>query len=219
MKKVLTFAAAIMLFAGMASAQLGIHVGYAPQTYTSTYTSGSNTTTTTKDMTGLFAGIDYNVNITGDLNVSVGLQGRYNMSSDTVSAGLGTLVGGSVENKYTQMLIDVPVLFNYGLNLSDALKISVFAGPTVNFALSGNTHTTTTATVLGSTSTTESDSDWYGDNSTYSRFNLYAVFGADVKFSNFNLFGGYRLGLLDLDSNNNATLKTNGLFVGLGFTL
>jgi hypothetical protein len=39
-----------------------------------------------------------------------------------------------------------------------------------------------------------------------------------VKFSQFNLFGGYRLGLLDLYSNN-ATLKTNGFFVGLGYTL
>ena len=47
----------------------------------------------------------------------------------------------------------------------------------------------------------------------------YAVFGADVKFSNFNLFGGYRLGLLDLNKSDNASLKTNGLFVGLGFTL
>jgi hypothetical protein len=51
------------------------------------------------------------------------------------------------------------------------------------------------------------------------RFNLYAVFGADVKFNQFNLFGGYRLGLLDLNSSDNVTLKTNGLFVGIGFTL
>ncbi len=46
-----------------------------------------------------------------------------------------------------------------------------------------------------------------------------AVFGADVKFSQFNLFGGYRFGLLDLNSNDNITLKTKGLFVGLGYTL
>ena len=61
--------------------------------------------------------------------------------------------------------------------------------------------------------------NWYGDNSSRSRFNLYAVFGADVKFSQFNLFGGYRLGLLDLDSRDNVALKYNGFFVGLGFTL
>ena len=47
----------------------------------------------------------------------------------------------------------------------------------------------------------------------------YAVFGADVKFSQFNLFGGYRLGLLDLNSSNNITMKANGFFVGLGYTL
>lgn len=46
-----------------------------------------------------------------------------------------------------------------------------------------------------------------------------AVFVAGVKFTNFNLFGGYRLGLLDLNKNNNIVTKANGLFVGVGFTL
>ena len=78
-------------------------------------------------------------------------------------------------------------------------------------ALAGNTKYS-----LGSSTTT---TDWYGDNSNMSRFNLYGVFGADVKFSNFNLFGGYRLGLLDLNKSDNFILKTNGFFVGLGFTL
>ena len=81
----------------------------------------------------------------------------------------------------------------------------------VSLALAGNTKVS-----IGSSTNT---SDWYGDNSRLNRFNLYAVFGADLKFSQFNLFGGYRLGLLDLNSSDNITMKTNGFFVGLGFTL
>ncbi len=81
----------------------------------------------------------------------------------------------------------------------------------LSLALVGNTKTS-----IGNSTTT---SNWYGDNSRLNRFNLYAVFGADVKFSQFNLFGGYRLGLLDLNSSDNITLKANGLFIGLGYSL
>ena len=52
MKKIFAFVAATVLFAGMASAQLGIHVGYAPQTYLNKYTSGSTTLTDTSKMDG-----------------------------------------------------------------------------------------------------------------------------------------------------------------------
>ena len=214
MKKIFAFVAAVVLFAGMASAQLGIHVGYAPQTYLGKYTSGSTTISDTTSMTGFFVGVDYNVNITGDLNVNVGLQGRYNTSSES-----NTLLGVTTKVDATQMLIDVPVLFNYGLNLSDALKISVFAGPTVNFALSGNTHTTTTATVLGSTSTTESDSDWYGDNSNRKKLDIAFTVGAAVTFSDIKIFGGYNMGLLNLTTADNTTLKGSNLFIGVGYNL
>ena len=120
-------------------------------------------------------------------------------------------LGVSGTGKSTQALIDVPILFNYGIGINRDLSIIPFVGPMVSLALTGNTHV---STVIGS-----GDYNWYGDNSSRSRFNLYAVFGADVKFSQFNLFGGYRLGLLDLDSRDNVALKYNGFFVGLGFTL
>ena len=113
--------------------------------------------------------------------------------------------------KDNQFLVDVPILFNYGIAINRDITVTPFVGPMLSLALAGNTKYT-----LGSSTST---TDWYGDNSRMSRFNLYAVFGADLKFNQFNLFGGYRLGLLDLNSSDNVTLKTNGLFVGLGYTL
>ena len=213
MKKVLTFAAAVVLFAGMASAQLGIHVGYAPQTYKYTYTSGSTTTTNTKEMTGFFAGIDYNVALTGDLKLCVGLQGRYNTSSDE-----NTTVGVTTKVSDNQMLIDVPVLFNYGLNLSDALKISVFAGPTVNFALSGKTTTTVSGTP-GGLLDGETETDWYGDNSNLKKLDLALTVGAAITFSDIKIFGGYNMGLLNLSTADNTTYKGSNLFLGVGYNL
>ena len=140
------------------------------------------------------------------IGVAAGAQFRMNTKSES-----NTILGVTTTTKNSQFLVDVPILFNYGIGVNRDITITPFVGPMVSLALAGNTK----VSVGSSTST----SDWYGDNSRMNRFNLYAVFGADVKFNQFNLFGGYRLGLLDLNSSDNVTLKTNGLFVGLGFTL
>ena len=218
MKKVFAFLAATVLFAGMASAQLGVNVGYAPQTFTSTYTNGNNSTTTTSSMTGFFAGVNYNAPLTGDLNISVGLQGRFNTSSDTTTATV-VVAGASVENHNTQLLLDVPVLFNYGFNLSSAAKLSVFVGPTISYALSGKTKTVTTVTVLGTSTTNETEADWYGDNSNRKNLDVSATLGVVLSYNQFRLFGGYNMGLLNLTSADNTTLKASNVFFGVGYAL
>ena len=210
MKKVFAFVAATVLFAGIASAQLGINVGYAPQTYKTTYTYSGTSTTGTSEMNGFFAGVNYNINLTGDLGVSLGANYRMNTSSDE-----STVLGITTESKATQSLVDVPILFNYGLKLTDALKLSVFAGPTVSFALAGNTHTKVTA--LGVT--TEGDSDWYGDGSNMNKFDISGTVGVNVQYNAFRLFGGYNLGLLNLSSADNTTMKASNWFIGLGYSL
>ena len=222
MKKVFAFVAvaAGLLFAGNANAQLGVNIGYAPQTFKSTYTNGSNSNTTTTSMSGFFAGVNYNLNLTGDLNVSVGAQFRYNTSKDTlVNANVGTLAGAKSENKNTQSLIDIPVLFNYGFNLNSDLKVSLFVGPTLTYALSGNTHNTTTVTVLGSENVSESDNDWYGDNTDRKKLDVAATIGVNVQYNQFRLFGGYNMGLLNLTTADNTTLKASNVFFGVGMAL
>lgn len=213
MKKIFAFAAAVVLFAGMASAQLGIHVGYAPQTYKTDYTVSSTTFHDTTSMTGFFVGIDYNVNLTGDLNLCVGLQGRYNTSSDE-----STLLGVTTKVANTQMLVDIPVLFNYGLSLSDALKLTVFAGPTVNFALSGKTTTTVSGSPAGIVDGT-SESNWYDDNSDLKKLDIAATVGVALSFSDIRLFGGYNMGLMNLSGADNTTMKGSNWFVGVGYAL
>lgn len=219
MKKVFAILAATVLFSAMATAQLGINVGYAPQTYKNTYTYSDGTTSTSvSEMNGFFAGVNYNINLTGDLNVSVGADFRYNTSSDT-TAGSIIIASGSVKNTHTQMLIDVPILFNYGLKLTDALKISVFVGPTVSYALSGNTHTTTTVNVLGTVTTKKSDSDWYGDNSSRKKLDIGGTIGVNLQYNDLRIFGGYNLGLLNTTDASNYTLKGSNYFVGIGYLL
>lgn len=201
MKKALAIVAlvAAMFVAGNVQAQSTIYATYAPETFVA----GSNST----NYQGFSVGFSQNIDLAKGIGVAAGAQFRMNMRNTTQ-----TIWGITGKTNETQTIIDVPILFNYKVAVNRDLAIVPFVGPMPSIALTGVTKGADP--LFG-----ENSYDWYGDNSNQSRFNLYAVFGADVKFSNFNLFGGYRLGLLDLDKSDNASLKTNGLFVGLGFTL
>lgn len=187
---------AAMFIAGNVQAQSTVYATYAPESFV--------TGNSSNNYQGFALGFVQNVGVAKGIGVAAGGQFRMNMKSET-----STLLNV----KENQILVDVPILFNYNIAVNRDLSIIPFVGPMPSLAISGSTKTT--ENVLGNTVTV----NWYGDNTNWNRFNLYAVFGADVKFTNFNLFGGYRLGLLDINKSNNVTTKTNGLFVGLGFTL
>lgn len=200
MKKVLAIVAlvAAMFVAGNVQAQTNINVGYAPETFVSGNTSDN--------YQGFFVGFTQNFDLAKGIGVAAGAQFRMNTKSEST-----TILGVTSTSKQNQFLVDIPILLNYGIDINRDLKVSPFVGPMLSLALAGNTKYS-----LGSSTTT---TDWYGDNGFMNRFNLYAVFGANVKFSQFNLFGGYRLGLIDQAKSDNVTLKTNGLFIGLGYSL
>lgn len=202
MKKLFAIVALVasMFVAGNVQAQSMIYAGYAPESFIQTV--GSSTSTS--DYQGFCFGFTQNFGLAKGFGLAAGAQVRMNTKSGDTFFGFGT-------GKSTQILVDVPILFNYPIALNRDLKIIPFVGPMPSLALVGNTKVT-----IGSSSST---SDWYGDNSHISRFNLYGVLGANLQFSQFNLFGGYRLGLLDLDSRDNVAWKTKGFFVGLGFAL
>ncbi|MCR4658733.1 MAG: PorT family protein [Bacteroidales bacterium] len=219
MKKTIAIVAcaATILLAGKANAQLGINAGYVPVTLSTAVTSGNTTSTSTSEMDGFFAGVTYNYGLSRDLGVAFGLQGRYYTKTSTGSANF-VVVSGNDKSTTTQLMLDVPVLFNYSLPLGSA-KLTAFAGPTFSYAVYGNTHVTSTTTILGSSSTTETDYAMYGDNSSNNRLDITAAFGLQFQYSDFRLFGGYRLGLTDLNTNENVKTTSSGLFVGLGYNL
>ena len=199
MRKALAIVAlvAAMFVAGNVQAQSTIYAAYAPETFVA-----GNTST---NYQGFAIGFSQNIGLYKGLGVAVGGQFRMNMRSESATLLVTTTT------KENQFLIDVPVLFNYGFAINRDFTIAPFVGPMFTLALAGNTKTS-----IGSSTTTY---NWYGDNSSRNRFNIYAVLGADFKYKQFNLFGGYRFGLLDLDKSSNYVLKANGFFIGLGYTL
>ncbi len=120
-----------MLFAGNAQAQLGVNIGYAPQTTTAV--SGSNKTSS--DLNGIFAGVNYNHVLSGNIGLSFGGQVRYNFKTTT-----NTILSATRTTKETQLLVDVPVLLNFAIPLGSDARIALFAGPVFSYALNGNTN-------------------------------------------------------------------------------
>ena len=198
MKKALAIAALIaaMFVAGSVQAQTTIYAGYAPEKF-----SLSNSS---YNFQGFGVGLAQNFVFSKGIGVAVGAQFRMNTRSES-----GTYLGVSAKLRETQTLIDVPILLNYQISINQDIKVSPFVGPMASLALSGQSKT--------SFGNSERIEKWY-ETSLLNRFNLYAVIGADLRYKHFNLFGGYRIGLLDLDTSS-GTLKTNGIFVGLGYTL
>lgn len=192
MKKLLAAVAlvAALFVAGKAQAQLNVNIGYAPETISTTMPFIG---TTNENYQGLFIGATYDAAIAKGFGVAVGPELRYNFNNEQ-----------SVKN--TQILLDVPVLLNYGIGINRDLSITPFIGPMISFALVGNTKSN-----LGTT-------DWY-ENSDYSRFNLSGVGGVSFGYKQFDLSVGYRLGLIDLYKSDNITMKTKGFFVGVGMDL
>ena len=191
---------AALLFAGKANAQsLGINLGYAPQT-TTNFTPG--------EMAGFFGGVNYNHVLSGNIGISFGGQLRYNYKKTAT-----TVLSATTTTTYTQMLIDVPVLLNFAIPLGGNARLAVFAGPVLSYALSGNTN------ISENVLNTSTDYKWYGDNSNYKQFDLLGAVGAALEFQQFRFFGGYRLGLLDINKSDKTTSKTSGIFVGLGYIL
>lgn len=212
---ILTLAAALLV-CGKANAQLGINGGYASQSIM-TYYNGNLSDSAT--MNGFYVGVNFNQPITGNLYVSVGLQGRMNMENKEWT---GTVLGqtGDIRQEKRQYLVDVPVLLNYGFDLGGDLRMVIMAGPTLSYALKGNTHTNVKATVLGNTvELLDNNSNWYDDNSNYKRLDVAGTLGVCFTYGKYRLFGGYNMGLLNLSSASNTECKAANLFFGIGCAL
>ncbi len=192
--------AAFLLLAGKTQAQgLGINIGFAPQ---------STTNFTPQEMNGFFAGVNYNHALSNNIGLSFGGQVRYNMKKSTT-----TVLSASETTTYTQILVDVPVLFNFAIPFGNDVRLAIFAGPVLSYALKGNTN------ISENLLNTSTDFNWYGEKSNYNQFDLLGAVGVSLRYQTFRLFGGYRMGLLDINKSDKVKSTTSGIFVGLGFVL
>jgi len=202
MKKIIISIALVVAMATGAMAQTAVSAGY----LNSKQTVGNSET----PFNGFYVGFDYTIPIASGLNLTPGLY--YDMLMTSKNANVSVVSG---EAKTTEHYVAVPVNVSYGINLSDAAKLFVYAGPTFKYGVAAQAKYSVSVGSLGGASTT---TDLYGDNSTYARFNVLVGGGAGIELNNQIRFTvGYNYGCFDRNTTDSITLTESGIHAGVSF--
>ena len=205
MKKIITIlaAAALMLSASNAFAQIAVGAGYLNAT--DKVKVGNDDTDA--NLNGAYAGISFNIPIAGGFAVAPGLYYSALFAKDDILS-VGSL---KVDGKTTEHFINVPVNFNLGFDLAPDMTAFVFAGPTLQYGLASKTK------VEGSVGGNNGDYDIdnYKDGSNYNKMNVLLGGGVGMNLMDtFQITVGYDYGLLDL--NKSDDIKRNKSYIKLG---
>ena len=166
MKKIIFFAA-VMLSVCIANAQTSFQLGFMTTSEKQDLIIGD----LSDNFSGFTVGYDNNINLAGDLNVAPGLTMAFSLDNDN-------------DEKYKEFNLMIPVDFNYGFQLGNAIKLYLFAGPTIDFGLMAK----------------DGDDNYYdSDFQLMKRFNVLLGGGAWVDINDLiRIKAGYKVGMLDV---------------------
>jgi len=214
MKKIFATIAVLAVAASSAFAQISVGAGYVGTTATTEINSNS----TDVNFSGFYLGGSYNFDLGMGIGVAPGLYYVNESNSNTKSAtALGYTATGDVTTK--EQFIAVPINLNYGIELMDGLKLSVFAGPTLAYGLSSKTTGTVTLPILGTKETTIDNYDEdEGNVLDYKKFDVMLGAGVAVDIVDMiRVSAGYNWGLMDLHGNDNSKYTRKGLHIGVAY--
>ena len=195
----------LLLLAVKAEAQVGFHAGYSPQTLSVKTSNVIGDSLSTIRYQGFFGGVHYNFDITDNLDVVAALQIRMNSTSSK---------GTDYDTQDWQFIAELPIQLGYAFELTEDLDLGIFAGPVLSYGMSYTRKQTDPVTydVINSIDCYNTSLQDYA----LRRFEVNVDGGLYVEYKSVMLFGGYRLGFLDLDTMPNRTTKARGFFVGIG---
>ena len=199
--------AALMLVGTNAFAQMSFNAGYLNSTQ-----SFDGSSSKSINSHGAFAGISFNIPISGGLGIAPGVY--YSMITNK-SGGAGTILGipASASSTFMEHAVNVPVYLNYGIDLARDTKVFFYGGPTVQYGLASST------TLAGGVGEISADKKYNNyDNENYNRMNVYLGGGMGFQVSAIQITVGYDYGMMNLYKGDNAT-KTHrsNLKLGVGF--
>lgn len=216
MKKIVSVfaAAALMLIGTQAYAQLSVGLGYISAQEKTVSTTGSNTNTTTLDMSGVYAGAEYNFALpwVDGLGVAPGAYVTATFGKDH-----SELAGDA---NHTDIAVNVPVHVTYGLPLSNDFKLIAFAGPALRLGIVRND-----VSKKGNNTNTY---DYFGQNDNdvvYNRLNVLVDLGVGIEVADaLQVKVGVDFGLLPLYKFDSSVIDTHtkitrplGIKVGVGY--
>ena len=188
MKKLFLTLALVAVAATTAMAQISVGAGYVSSKVKSDSNISSYLDGTTS-FGGFYVGANYNLNVTGGLNVAPGLyfsnvSHKYSDNSDT---------------KWKESYLTIPVDFNYSFAVMDGLSIAPYAGPYAQFCLSSK---------VGDNSVSDD----------YKKFDIGLGFGVALDIVDMlRVSVGYNLGLLDRYDGDAAKVKRSGVNFGVAY--
>ena len=211
MKKIFSIllAASLMLLGTQAFAQMSVNAGYLNSTQ-----SFGDSNTKSINSNGAYAGVSFNIPLSGGFAVAPGVY--YSMITNKTEASgripfLDIPISGA--STFMEHAINVPVYFNYGMDLARDTNVFIYAGPTAQYGLAS---TTKLAAGVGESSADRTYNNY--DNENYNRFNVYLGGGIGFQVSAIQITVGYDYGMMNLYKGDNAakTHRSN-LKLGLGF--
>ena len=211
MKKIAIVLAALVLAASPAFAQLIPGAG----DMNSTLTSGSSTDT----QNGFYAGASMEMGVSSVKGLSF-VPGAYlsYITSTGTSSGNFVIISGSSKSTFTEVALNVPAYFKYGLSLSGGARVFAYAGPTAQIGLVSQTQTDTKTSGLFS-GESSSVTNYYTGDSGFNRFNVYVGGGAGFGIGKFSINLGYDYGLMNVLRGSDKSANRANLHVGVSFAL
>lgn len=186
MKKQLLLAITLM-WAMMANAQMSVQVGYLLNTENTKVAGVSSTNT----YSGFMVAADYNVNLTGNLFVAPGL-------------GLSYSFDNSDGAKYKEFGMYVPIDFNYRFPVSDALSLSVYAGPSLYYGF------------LSKDTSTDPAYNYYDTENRRFSVELGGGLWCDIK-ETVRVKAGYKWGMTNTSKIDGITENNGCMYISVGY--
>ena len=214
MKKIYTIvlSAAMLLVATDAFAQLSIGVGYLNSTLTTTYKGKEQDK---EPSNGLYMGAGFDLPILGEnLKLTPGLY----LSLLTGKESTTFLDIVTLQSKFTEVAINLPVHLSYGMDMGHA-KLFVYGGPTFQYGISSKYKVDGTAATALGVIAADGVIDNYKENDM-SPFNIYLGGGLGADLNNLlRVTIGFDYGLLNLYKGDNENTKYNryNFRVGVGY--
>lgn len=210
--RILTLAVALMI-GGQSFAQFNFHLGGLMNNVTSTTHPLGVTTTSVSSGYGFYGGFSYNLNLDHHFGFMVGVNGEYVNSRDTLD--LTGMAG--VTSSTTQVGVEVPVLFNFYIPFGRNVRLTLFGGTTLGFAILSKSDYK--GVVAGVSTQWSEDLFENSDPGSFDyfaeRYNWGLTYGARLSYKKVGLHACYYYGMTDLRSSDNEEGRRTRLALGL----
>ena len=198
----------------LSQAQVRVGAGFVHDMRTTSYSTNSNvfysaSGSTVIPLSGFYAGLTFSLDL-GAVTFDPGVYYSLTTGERKTLDEIDEIITGTV----TEHNITVPMHFNYGVDLGSAVRLSVYAGPSVEVGLSSTYKIDTSSFGIVHL---DDATDMYED-SDYSRLDILAGAGLAVDlFDMFRISVGYDFGLLDRNKADNCSVRDRILHAGIAF--